>query len=217
MTQAEQDTFLRENYAAKGAPWCAAKLQLTIRQVYRRQKALGLYRKRRWNAHDDDRLRFLWGTHTIEAIAKQLGRTEATVYWRAQRLGLGLGCPRGCVYLTQLGRESGFDPATLRRVLEWANVPVKRALTRPGAQSRGTPGLGRQTFFVNHAEGIEAVERWLAAEYVGSAAKVRGMSDCTLRRWLVDDGRASPPPARKAWRVPTELIDEVVSARRRRS
>lgn len=214
MTQAEQDSFLRENYAAKGAPWCAAQLGLTVRQVYRRQKALGIYRKRRWTEQDDDRLRFLWGTHTIEAIAKQLARTQPTIYWRAQQLGLGLGCPRGCVYLTELGREAGFDTGTLRRILDWASVPIKRALTRPGAQSRGTRGLGTLTFFVDHADGLEAVQQWLAAEYVNAAANARGLSNCTLRRWLVEDGRVDKPPTKKAWRVPTVIIDEVVARRR---
>ncbi|HRE87495.1 MAG TPA: hypothetical protein PK095_00020 [Myxococcota bacterium] len=214
MTQVEQDAFLRENYAAKGAPWCAAQLGLTVRQVYRRQEALGLYRKRRWTECDDDQLRFLWGTYTIEAISKKLGRTQTTIYWRAQQLGLGLGCPRGCVYLTELGREAGFDAATLRRILAWADVPIKRALTRPGAQACGHRGVGKLTFFVDHAEGLEAVERWLAAEYVNAAAKARGLSNCTLRRWLVEDGRAAKPLKKKAWRVPTKLIDEVVARRR---
>lgn len=218
MTQAEQDTFLRENYAAKGAPWCAAKLGLTVRQVYRRQKALGIYCKRRWTEQDDAQLRFLWGIHSIEVISKKLGRTQPTVYWRAQLLGLGLGCPRGCVYINELSRQSGFAPATLRRILAWADVPIKRALTRPGVQPRGASRIGALTYFVDHAEGLEAVERWLAAEYVTTAARDRGLGNCTLRRWLLEDGRAVPPASKKAWwRVATELIDEVVAARRRLS
>jgi len=215
MTQAEQNAFLQDHYSAHGAAWCADRLGLTVRQVYRRQKSLGIYRKRRWTAQDDDTLRFLWGTYSIRLISKRMERSETTVYWRAQKLGLGLGCPRGCVYLTQLARECGFDPATLRRILAWADVPIKRALTRPGAQPRGRAGAGKITWFVNHADGLEAVEQWLASEYVATAADARGLGNCTLRRWLVQDGRATPPATKREWwRVPTELIDEVVAAKR---
>lgn len=212
---AREEAFLREHYVTRGARWCAEQLGMSLKQISRRQQELGIYRKRRWTPADDATLSMLWGSLSIAVIARRMGRTEKTLYHRSQQLGLGLGVPRGGVYLTELARRSGYESATMRIILRWAGVWIRRALTRPGAQRRGRPGAGRLTYFVDLGDGLEAVDRWLAAEYVEPAAKARGLGGDTLRRWLVEAGHERPKRARARWRVPTEVIDQVIATRGR--
>ena len=207
--EAEAD-FLRKHYAERGQPWCAEQLGLTPRQVQRRTRALGLRRRELWTPKDRDMLIFQWGPKGIKEIAGHIGRTPRAAYDRAGKLGLGRGCPRGYVYLSHLARETGYSRCTMRMILAWAGVGVSRGPKNP--QREGRKHL---TWIVDHGLGLEAVDRWLEAESVNHAAKRFCMHSETLKRWLVQDGRAGSPPAHQMrWMVPTSLVDAVVAARR---
>lgn len=205
--------FLREHYVSHGSDFCAQALGLTWRQVQRRTHALGLRRTSRWTRADDDKLRFVWGALSLNMVAKRMGRTPAACYWRAKILGLGLGCPRGYVYLGHLAEEAGFSRDSLRRILRWAGVGVLQGPKNPTSKKRGRGLVDYKTWVVDHVEGLEAVERWLEAETVFAASKRIGVGVETLERWLRDDGRAGERPRKKAhWRVSAALVDEVASA-----
>lgn len=206
--------FLREHYATRGATFCAEALGLTWRQVLRRAHALDLRQKRRWTEHADARLAFDWGVIPLREIAKRLGRTEAALYERARQLRLGLGCPQGHAYLTHIAVECGYSTRAMRYILRWAGVQLKRGMTRPGASKRGKGLHEYVTWVVERDRAREAVEAWLAAEYVSAAADRLGLDADTLTRLLVADGRAAKPDHKHRWRVPVELCDEVVAAYR---
>lgn len=55
---------------------------------------VGVSRKRRWSAADDERLRRLWhSNHSLEEIAEAMGRTTPSLYSRARALGMSKRSP----------------------------------------------------------------------------------------------------------------------------
>lgn len=204
--------FLREHYPTQGASWCAERLGLTWRQVFRRAQALKLRQNQPWTETDDNRLRYLWGSATVESIAQTLGRTDAAVYWRAKVLDLGLGCPHGFTYLGRLAEDVGFSRETTRMILRWAGVRLRQGPKNPSSVVRGKgPEPRYATWIVEHSEGLEAVERFLAHETLNAAAERCGLSSETLGRWLVEDGRSgAKPKGKRRWYVSREVVDEVV-------
>lgn len=204
--------FLREHYPTQGAAWCAERLGLTWRQVIRRAKALKLRQNQPWTEADDNRLRYVWGAQSVEAIAKLLGRTPKATYQRAKVLGLGLGCPHGYVYLGHLADEVGFSRETTRAILRWAGVKLRQGPKNPSSTVRGKgPGPRYVTWIVDRSAGVEAVERFLEHETLNAAAERCGLSAETLARWLVEDGRSgTKPKGKRRWYVSREVVDEVV-------
>jgi hypothetical protein len=160
---------------------------------------------RRWSPDDDARLRKLWGAASLASIARRLGRSEKTTYWRARQLGLDCGAPQGFEYITAAAKRSGFTVSQLRTVLGHAAVGVLRTLSRPSD--------GRKSYYhyVDPFDVDQAVVKWLSAEEVYPAAERRGFCGDTLRRLLLANG-LTPPTTRKArWRVDSTVIDRVVS------
>lgn len=203
--------YLREHYATRGAAFCAAALGLSVRQVHRRVQTLKLRKLKRWSEHDDRALRWMWESSTLAEVAKKLGRTPQAVYQRAKILGLGLGCPRGLEYLSHAAARVGYSVLSLRRILKWARVPLRRGNVNPSAKRRGTGRHNYVTWIVDPERVNEAVERWCAHETLHEAGQRTGICDEVLGRWLTADGRCTKPPGRSPWRVETTIVDEVVA------
>jgi len=209
---ATEIAFLRDHYLVDGATRIARDLDRTFSSVANRARRLGLLRKRRWTRGDDLKLELLWDTTTLRGLSKKLGRTQATIYARAQKLGLGLGCPNGFEYLTAAAERTGFDTGQLRVVLRAAGVKVRVAMARPG------PRQSKRKYHYVPPEAVdEAVALWNRSETIESAARRHGVCGDSIRRWL-DEARAAgasipaEPTQRKArWRLPSDLIDRVVA------
>lgn len=167
---------------------------------------------RRWSPKDDRNIGLLWTATPLASIARELGRTEISVYWRARELGLPIGAPQGFEYLTDAARRTGFATSQLRRVLRANGVAITRTLSRPGVVSRLGGAPGRHFHCVDPIDVDDAVAAWTREESVEGAALRRGVSGDVLRRLLLKAGHA-PPRRRKAhWRIPSHLADELVAA-----
>jgi hypothetical protein len=221
---ADEEAILRARYVADGPKVCAEALGRSWLSVTRRAQRLRLVRVRRWSEHDDAHLMVLWGVRAIAKVAKLLGRTPDAVYERARQLGLGLGCPRGAEYLTTAARRTGYAVTTLRMILRWGGVRIERATTRPSATRRGKAARkAHLTHVVEPCDVDDAVARWCATEALEMAAESRSIGSATLARLLREatargDARipAKPRGFRKHWRIPSLLVDELVTAYARR-
>lgn len=207
-TQLEDDA-LRVNFGRVSAIELATQLGRSVGAVFHRANRLGLKARRRWTKADDRELRWLWesGELGVTAIAKRLGRTPVTTYWRAQKLGLPLGVPEGFEYLTHAAERTGYARETLMRVLRWAGVTTHRAMARP------TKGASHRMRFVDPYEVDEAIVRWHETETLESAARRLGACAETLRRRLSaqginDEGRAP----KTHWRVRSVDAERAVAA-----
>lgn len=183
-------------YAAR-----AALPHRSVAALYHKTQRLGRYRRRRWTLDDDRRLRALWSGETqLRQIAATLRRTTKTTYWRAQKLGLPLGCPHGWEYLSRAAKRTGYCTTQLRPILEAADVEVRHALARP-AKRRGKRGAGRFAFIVWPADVDVAVARWLETEPLSAAARRVGVSADTLARRLLSVGVEKPRVGKFRWRI----------------
>ena len=216
---AEEDRAVRARYVSDGAAAIAKALGRSAASVSVRANKLDVRRRAsspRWSERDDDMLRRNWGRMALPRIATRLKRKESAVYWRAHELGLSRGCPQGFVYLSNAGKAAGYDPNGMRTILAWANVPIYKSKSRKNPRASVLPG----NHYVDPALAKKAVLAWLGSEWVTDAASARGLDRNTLRRWLLQaqaSGVAMPskPPRHKRWRVPTKVIDLVVSGRQR--
>lgn len=224
-TPAEEET-LRAAYARGGIK--AARRALPHRSessICHRAERMGVQRRRRWTAADDDRLRRLWtGRDTLGKIAKTLGRSRRTTYWRAQKLGLTLGVPAGFEYLHASAKRTGFEVSQLRRILRKARVRIRPTLARP-SKRRGNdkdpqPGEKRpkrNRFWMVRPEEVDpAVLDWLKRETVEQHAKRLGVARLTLQRRLEALG-GKRPSGKRHWRITDEEARRAFEARLVRS
>jgi len=209
-TDAEK-AIVRERYEAEGAHKLGEVLGRSWHGVFRMASRLGgLQRKRRWGTVDDRRLKTLWlSSDSLESIAGKLGRTPLTTYWRAYELDLPLGAPAGYEYLSAAATRTGYETSQLRVILGAAGVAIRpvRARTSKKRKSRA--------HFVDPFDVDRAVEAWLQLETVECAARRLGIGGDNLRRWLREAGH-DKPPRKYTWRLPPEVFDELVAARRSR-
>lgn len=217
----EEDAVLTKAYSEGGI--YAARAALPARgasAIYHRTQRLKLVRRRRWTDADDARLRDLWdGGNTVDEVAKALGRTVATTYWRAQHIGLPLGVPEGWEYLSSAARRTGYHGDQLRKILAFAGADIRRALSAPGRPARGKSRKVRVHYIVVPGEVDTAIEAWHATEPVETAARRIGMCGETLKRRLLAAGVEKPkrrgkPRAGHApfhWRVTQEDIDRALA------
>jgi hypothetical protein len=173
-------------------------------------RRLGLDVRRRWTTADDEKLRMLWGA-PLKAVARAMKRTQITCYWRAQKLGLGLGCPQGYERLSHAAERTGFACGQLREILKFAGVGIHAGIRRP---SKKRPG----SFFVDPDDVDAAVATWMQTETIASAARRMGTTWDVVRNHLEAFGLAKPKRAsgRRHWRVPSETIDKAMSTVARR-
>lgn len=204
---AEEDAVLREVYEREGHKRVSERLpQRSLSSIFHRANRLGLKARRRWSKADDNQLRDLWDSGVcIHTIAKTLGRTQRTTYWRAQQLGLRLGCPDSFEYLTVAAERTGYCTTQLRPILRWAGVNLKVALARP-TKAR------RRFHIVDPFDVDDALERWHGTEPLETAARRLGVRGHVLRRWLRAVGVEEPKdrPFRAHWRVRTADVERAV-------
>ena len=186
--------------------------------IWTRASDLGIHIRRPWSEKDDRILKFGWGPLSLKTIAKNLNRTECSIRFRAERLGVQMGCPNGFEYVSNAAKRLGFNRSSFRRVLAWANV-----LDRPAmCQSRTESGATIRRI-VDSFDAERAVESWLKTETVNGAAKARGVPETTLSKWLREAGALTGRVPmgrvknknykRPHYRVATEIIDKVVLER----
>lgn len=204
---------LRSRYLTVAADTLSAELRRSRSAIFHKATRLGLVKNRRWTAADDNALRYLWGELPLRQIADKLGRSPLTIYWRAQKIGLSLGVADGSEYLSHAAARAGYTSVQLRRILKWAGVRVRRAMSRNTRNGRRVPHI------VVPFDVDEAIAAWHRTETVEEAARRHGICGDTLRRWLIEAADAGakvpkkPTRFRAHWRVETVTLDEVVRAR----
>lgn len=163
---------------------------------------------RRWTIRDDSRLRLLWGA-PLRHVAAEIGRTPLATYWRARKLGLACGAPRGMEYLTAAAKRTGYDVVQLRAILHAAGVRPQRTPARPVQAAR-------HFNVVDPADVDDAVATWCRQETTEEAAARLGLSAETLRRLLIEAGERPPRRKKSRWRVDSALVDRLVAEYRER-
>lgn len=206
-----EEAIVLARYAADGPAVLAAELGRSWVAVTKRAKRLGARRRQPWTEADDARLRLLWGEHSTTGVAKRIGRTPLATYQRAMEIGLPLGCPQGREYLSSAAKRAGYTIRSLRMILRWAGVEIRRAMSRPAERLR-------YMHTVDPQDVDDAIAGFLATETLQAGAIRHGICAETLERILGESGIDLPPkPKNKQhWRIPSETIDAAVAARARR-
>lgn len=108
--------------------------------------------KRLWTADEDAQMRALYPEQTTAAVAQALGRTVASVYQRADKLGLA----KSAAFLASpaAGRTNGRQGMGTRFVK--GQTPANKGLRRPG----WGPGRMRQTMFQPGVRQGAAAANW---------------------------------------------------------
>jgi len=202
----EEAAVLRAGYTGRGgAARVAAQLGRKYKSVTIRAERLGLKTHARWTADEDRRIGNLWGEKTIPEIAQAIHRTPIGVWERAKKIGLPIGCPDGCEYLSVAAKRVGFSDEGVRSICRWAGVPIRQAM-----------GLGKKDpqytrTVVDSFELDEAVKAWLGTETVNEAARRLGLRNRKLTACLeAAKGVPKKPRRRKHWRLPSDVIDRVI-------
>ncbi len=212
-TKAELEV-VRSRYEMDGPTKLARELGRTEQAVRHRGQKLGVVHRRRWTAAEEEELCLLWGEKTLPRIAAHLRRSPEGVYRRAECLGLTRGVPQGFEALSVAARRTGYCDPTLRKILAWAGVKVRRTMSRP---PRGKTRLPCR-FCVDPFDVDRAVKAWLATETIGEGARRHGYSGETLRKWLAEDGKLPESRGRGCHvRVESTVVDTTVAARKGRS
>jgi hypothetical protein len=199
-----EDSTLHAVYARRGIYAACDALPARSRQaILRRARRLKIDRRRRWTKRDDARLSDLWHEgSSLRLMSRELGRTVRTIYWRAQKIGLVLGCPPGWEYLSEAARRTGFATQTMRLVLAFAGVPLRRAVTK------GTGGQ-RPPHIVEPEAVDDAVAAWMDSEPLHAAARRLGLTDGALQWRLEALGIERPEGLGRAhWRVRSADVEE---------
>lgn len=204
--------ILRGSYVERGRAYVAAATGRSVASVCAKAARLGLARKPRWTDLENQQLRNWWGVESLHAIAMRLGRTRIAVFRQGvYELGLRRGVQDGQESLKAAARRTGYAIATLRRILDAAGVKLSRPTSEPKCRRKAR-------WAVDVAEVDEAVAAWLATETVFGAARVRGIGDDALRALLKRTPGVPPKPeGRKAWRIPSAVIDRALASAGRRA
>lgn len=176
--------------------------------VFHRANRLGLTARRRWTKSDDAQLRDLWESGLgVSWIAKRLDRTPLSTFWRAQTIGLPLGCPDGWEYLSHAAKRTGYGTGQLRAILGWAEVEIKRGLSRPFRRQ-----AARRSSIVVPEDVDDAITRWHDTEPAEAIARRIGLSGETLRRWARAAGiDKREPGSKKHLRLTAAEVDALTA------
>lgn len=182
----------------------------------------------RWKEDEIQYLTGEWEFSTVAAIAKYLGKSQASVIKRAAMLGLKIGPPEGAESLVSAAKRTGFTSLRmLKQVLAFSDVEVFPCKTYPKswknrvrrrAWKRNKKKTPERKNCVRHYVWIEEVDvaaaHWVRnAEIVGPAAERRGINKARLRRWLVAAGEPKPT-LNCLWWIETTKLDRIVAANR---
>jgi hypothetical protein len=219
-----EDELIRARWAKENCEAIAAALPGRTRfSVFKRARRLGLSKHRIWTKTDDAHLRDLWGDFGLKTVAKRLGRTPGSVYWRAAKIGLARGVPDGMESIRDAAERTGYAPIQVHQIVAWATAAGVFRSTRGFEVIRRTmslPSRGRSYHFhfVDPVDLDEAIDAWNATETRESAARRRGISAEALENALRSFGQDVPakPGEKRHWRIRTEVIDAALAARARR-
>ena len=203
-TSAEDDA-LRLAYTT-GGPTAARQAlpHRSLPSLHKRACKLRCTRIPHWTPEEDSRLRLLWGDgHTVNYVARKLGRPPFGVYERARTIGLPCGCPQGHEYMTHAARRTGYTIPALRHILRWAGVPIRPAMSLPTPR----PKRGR---VVDSGDLDDALDRWIQTEPVESAACRIGACGETVKRRLAVIGIAMPG-GRRHLRVTADQVNHALA------
>jgi hypothetical protein len=126
---------------------------------------------------------------------------------------LEAGAPQGTEYLSDAADRCGYDTTTLRRILAWHGVKLRRSMSRP-------TGAKRCYHVVDPFDCEEAVAAWVRSEDLAQGAARHELNPEVLGWWLDKArGQGFDVPARPRghkcrWRLPMALVDAVVAWRR---
>lgn len=214
----DDDARLRAAYTAGGIKAARSAFpDRTTSALYHRAIRLKLKRRRRWTTVDDTKLRRLWdGEQTLRQIANALDRTPITTYWRAQKLGLPLGCPEGWESLTDAAKRTGYGPGQLRRILAAFGVEPSKRVTRI-LPLRGKRREALRWTIVWPADVDAAVEAWCECDTLEGHARRREISTEALRSRLAAVGIERPVdlPRKHHWRLSEAEVDRALSGGRK--
>jgi len=127
-----------------------------------------------WTPREEEELRRMWGSHSLNQVAAHFGRTEKAIYWRARKVfGPETSCPQGMESMLGASLRTGYghNAVTLRRILKWAGVRVVKAYARP---SPGFKAFVR--WIVDAADVDSAVDRWHKTETARAGAARVGLT-----------------------------------------
>jgi hypothetical protein len=137
-TEAEV-AVVRAKYKRGAIRKIAAQLGRSEYCVRSKAFTLGIRAQRYWTPAEDRELREAWGEESLIAIARRLNHPVGSAYERAIAIGLTAGAPPGYEYLSHAAKRVGYVTSALRHILEWADVPLNRAMSRPGAHANRPP------------------------------------------------------------------------------
>lgn len=208
----QEEAVLRQSYGRVHARTIGKRLGRSPSAVMKRAARIGLQSRRRWSAEDDQQLSALWGEQSLGWIARVMKRTTMTVYWRARKLGLKRGCPRGLEYVSAAAARTGYDPKSLKAILKAQGVRLMPAFARPTKAKR-------HFHVVDPQDVDDAIARHHEGAPVQQHARDLGVSGDYLRVWLLRARAAgmrvpAPPAIKKGcWHVSSKTVAEVMAWR----
>lgn len=177
--------------------------------LYHAAKRVGVTRRPRWTAKEDARLRIEWGSLGFKELVRLFDRPRDGIYRRAMLLGLPVGCPDGCEYLSHAAKRTGYTTTQLRRILRWAGVSVRESYSR-------THGPHRSFHVVDPLDVDDALESWHRTETIASAARRLGCGWDTVKRRLLACGIEPAKTSRRRnahHRVESAVVDAAMKGR----
>jgi len=177
--------------------------------LYHAAKRAGVTRRPRWTPKEDARLRVEWGSLTFAQLVRTFGRPRDGIYRRAIILGLPVGCPDECEYLSHAAKRTGYETSQLRRILRWAGVAIRESYSR-------THGPHRSFHIVDPLDVDDAVAAWHATETLESAARRHGCSAEKIKHALARCGIALARAGNKPkahYRVESAAVDAAMKGR----
>jgi hypothetical protein len=115
--------------------------------------------------------------------------------------------------LESSAKRVGYHKPTLVRILKFSNVTIHRVQSR---SSNFTGELGRSYVYKEDVDA--AIDRWHSTEMIKPAARARRVSNMLLTCILKKSGKLDKNTMKigPTWRVPTNLIDDVLEEWKRR-
>lgn len=163
----------------------------------------------RWTAAEDHRLTIMWGVDSVEDISKAIGRTPTAIYMRSKVLGLQWACPQGFESITRAAERTGYAVKQIRAILHATGytASIREAFSLP----RGS----RYRHQIIETDAVDAaVAKWMKLETIESAANRLNFPATSLRKLVARRLGPKPTRARCAWRVPSEVLEQIVAEAR---
>jgi len=196
----------------------AKQLGVSVDVIRSRAKLLGLKSKytaggsKPWNDRDDRFLSWHLESRGAKAIAKELDRTYNAIIRRAVKLGLiERGCLRGYETLEQASIRTGYDPATLRRIIKGRGRGNGIKAKKPNTHDeRVYDRSARSTYSMTEID--RAVAEWHKTETFHQACLRLEVDPHVMKKMLARLGVTRPINMQRVhWRVATDSLEEAAA------